>query len=50
VLHFTATGYEDAGKQSIENGLDVIFQTDINHEKLFNKPFLNEQIDRAKLG
>lgn len=49
VLHFTATGYEDAGKQSVENGLDVIFQTDINHETLFNKPFLNGQVDKAKL-
>lgn len=49
VLHFTATGYEDAGKQSVENGLDVIFQTDIDHEKLFNKPFLNGEIDGVKL-
>lgn len=49
VLHFTATGYEDAGKQSVENGLDVIFQTDINHEKLFNKPFLEGKVDKAKL-
>lgn len=49
VLHFTATGYEDAGKQSIENGLDVIFQTDINHDTLFNKPFLNNEVNRAKL-
>jgi beta-glucosidase len=49
VLHFTATGYEDAGKQSVENGLDVIFQTDIGHEKLFNEPFLQEQVDKAKL-
>lgn len=49
VLHFTATGYEDAGKQSVENGLDVIFQTDVNHEKLFNKPFLEGKVDKAKL-
>ncbi len=49
VLHFTATGYEDAGKQSIENGLDVIFQTDIAHEKLFNQPFLNGHVSTAKI-
>lgn len=41
VLHFTARDYEDAGKQSVENGLDVIFQTDINHTDLFKKPFLD---------
>lgn len=49
VLHFTATGYEDAGKQSVENGLDVIFQTDIDHDKLFNKPFLSNEVNKAKL-
>jgi beta-glucosidase len=49
VLHFTATGYEDAGKQSVENGLDVIFQTDISHVSLFNKPFLQGTVDSTKL-
>ncbi|MES2556149.1 MAG: glycoside hydrolase family 3 N-terminal domain-containing protein [Bacteroidota bacterium] len=49
VLHFTASDYADAGKQSVENGLDVIFQTDINHAELFNEPFLNGSIDQAKL-
>jgi beta-glucosidase len=49
VLHFTATGYEDAGKQSIENGLDVIFQTDIHHDTLFNKPFLQGKVNQEKL-
>jgi beta-glucosidase len=48
VLHFTATGYEDAGKQSIENGLDVIFQTDIDHDTLFNKPFLRGEVNKSK--
>jgi beta-glucosidase len=49
VLHFTARDYADAGKQSVENGLDVIFQTDINHAELFNEPFLSGSIDQAKL-
>ena len=49
VLHFTASDYADAGKQSIENGLDVIFQTDIKHAELFNPPFLNGSVDQAKL-
>lgn len=41
VLHFTAKDYEDAGKQSIENGLDVIFQTDFSSYSLFKRPFLD---------
>lgn len=41
VLHFTAKDYEDAGKQAIENGLDVIFQTSFDSYSLFKKPFLN---------
>ncbi len=49
VLHFTALGYEDAGKQAIENGLDVIFQTDIAHADLFKAPFINGKVNRAKL-
>ena len=47
VLHFTASGYEDAGKQSIENGLDVIFQTDFDSYKLFSKPFHNGSVNAA---
>ncbi len=49
VLHFTASGYEDAGKQSIENGLDVIFQTGFDSYDLFKKPFLNGEADEAKV-
>lgn len=47
VLHMTATGYEEAGKQAVENGLDVIFQTDFNHLYLFDKPFVNNNVDQA---
>ncbi len=41
VLHYTASGYAEAGKQAIENGLDVIFQTDFSHASLFSGPFLD---------
>ncbi|MEY2829151.1 MAG: hypothetical protein RIQ33_1009 [Bacteroidota bacterium] len=41
VLHNTSLDYPASGKQAIENGLDVIFQTSIQHDKLFNKYFLN---------
>lgn len=46
VLHYTAKNYPDAGKKAVENGLDVIFQTDYNHYKLFQPPFLDGTIDQ----
>jgi len=49
VLHFTASDYADAGKQSIESGLDVIFQTDFSSYGLFKAPFLDGSVDQAKL-
>ncbi|MFN6085003.1 MAG: glycoside hydrolase family 3 N-terminal domain-containing protein [Fluviicola sp.] len=49
VLHFTATDYEDAGKQSIENGLDVIFQTDFSSYPLFKVPFLNGSVNHQAI-
>lgn len=49
VLHFTATDYEDAGKQAVENGLDVLFQTGFDSYPLFKKPFLDGQVNAAKL-
>lgn len=39
VLHFTAKDYADATRQSIENGLDVIFQTSYDHYPLFYDAF-----------
>lgn len=47
VLHFTAADYAEAGKRSIENGLDVIFQTAYEHHKLFNKYFLDGSMNPA---
>ena len=49
VLHYTAKDYPKAGKQAINNGLDVIFQTDYNHYKLFIPPFLNGRLIRQEL-
>ncbi len=40
VLHYTAADYDEAGKQAVENGLDVIFQTDFSHLSLFSGPFI----------
>lgn len=50
VLHFTAKDYADAGKKSISNGLDVIFQTAYDHYKLFIDPFLNGAIDSNRIN
>lgn len=52
VLHYTASDYADAGRKAIQNGLDVIFQTNYEHHKLFIAPFLDgtlkpEVIDAA---
>lgn len=45
VLHFTATDYPDAASKSISSGLDVIFQTDYEHQTLFSPPFYDGRID-----
>ena len=47
VLHHTAKNYPQSGEQAINAGLDVIFQTDYNHYKLFIPPFLDGSIDSA---
>lgn len=47
VLHFTASDYADAGKKSIENGLDVMFQTAYEHHTLFDKHFLDNSMNPA---
>lgn len=49
VLHYTASDYADAGKQSISNGLDVIFQTQHEHHQLFIPPFLNGSIAQQRI-
>ncbi len=49
VLHYTARDYADAGMQSVENGQDVIFQTDLAHETLFNPHYLDGTTDQAAI-
>ena len=49
VLHYTTADYATSGRQAINNGLDVIFQTDYNHYKLFISPFLDGSIDKERL-
>jgi beta-glucosidase len=48
-LHLTASGYEEAGRQALEGGLDVIFQTSYDHHELFIRPFLDGRIDRRTI-
>lgn len=45
VLHYTAKDYPEAGRQAINAGLDVIFQTAYQHYKLFIPPFQDGSID-----
>lgn len=49
VLHFTAKDYDDASAQAINAGLDVIFQTDYKHYKLFIPPFLDGRISGERI-
>ncbi len=50
VLLHTAKDYADAGMNAVNNGLDVIFQTDYNHSKLFLPHFLDGMIDTARIN
>ena len=43
-LHMTAKDYYESTVRAMNNGLDVIFQTDFNHYKLFQPPFLDGSI------
>jgi beta-glucosidase len=49
VLHYTAKDYAEAGKNAVNNGLDVIFQTEYKHYKLFIPPFLNGDINAKRI-
>ncbi|QNA43071.1 glycoside hydrolase family 3 protein [Lacibacter sediminis] len=49
VLHFTAKDYAEAGKTSVENGLDVIFQTAFEHHTLFDPHFLGKTMNQAAI-
>ncbi len=47
VLHFTAADYAGATVQAMTAGLDVIFQTSLEHENLFAPPFRDGDIPQA---
>ncbi|HRX11694.1 MAG TPA: glycoside hydrolase family 3 N-terminal domain-containing protein, partial [Draconibacterium sp.] len=49
VLHFTAKDYPESTANSINNGLDVIFQTSYDHYKLFSPPFYDGRIDQKNI-
>lgn len=50
VLHNTALDYAASGQHAVSNGLDVIFQTEYKHHKLFIAPFLDGSIDSVRLN
>jgi beta-glucosidase len=50
VLHNTAKDYAASGQHAINNGLDVIFQTEFKHHKLFMSPFFDGSIDSNRLN
>jgi beta-glucosidase len=50
VLHYTANNSAEAGANAINGGLDVIFQTDYNHYKLFIPAFLDGRIDTNRIN
>ena len=50
VLHKTAKDYAESGAHAINAGMDVIFQTDINHAELFYPAFENGMVDSNRLN
>lgn len=48
-LHGTSPGYEESGALAVAAGLDVIFQTEYDHHKLFIAPFLDGRIAKARI-
>jgi beta-glucosidase len=49
VLHMTAADYPASSAAAMNGGLDVIFQTDYDHNKLFMPPFLDGRINAKRL-
>lgn len=50
VLHFTSPDIATSGKQAIDAGLDVIFQTSFEHYKLYIPHFLDGGIDINRIN
>lgn len=49
VLHYTSPDFPTAAQQAITGGLDVIFQTEYRHHRLFDANFLNGKIDPKRV-
>jgi beta-glucosidase len=49
VLHNTAASYAQSGAHAINNGLDVIFQTQYQHHQLFYPAFTDGSIQQASM-
>lgn len=49
VLHHTTKDYPESGAAALINGLDVIFQTNYDHYKLFIPPFLDGTIPQDRI-
>ena len=49
VLHRTASTYNESGKHALSAGLDVIFQTDCAHYKLFEPSLLGQELAQARI-
>ena len=50
LLQFTSENYTESGKQSIENGLDVIFEVSYNYKDLYYPAFERGDVDEEKLN
>lgn len=50
VLHKTASDYAESGAHAINAGMDVIFQTDVNHSALFYPAFKSGLVDSNRLN
>lgn len=50
VLHFTSQSYAESTMETIENGLDVIFQTSYSHFPLFFEAFKNGMIKESTIN
>ena len=48
VLHRTAKDYAQSATQAVNGGLDVIFQTDYSHHKLFSPGVLGNELDQKR--
>jgi len=49
VLHQTANSYAQSGEHALNGGLDVIFQTDCAHFKLFEAGYFSAQLQKNQI-